>query len=317
MKPVAPSVPRIPFSKIDRIHSFVPEDRDPRGYHVEIDPSPFYILIVGVPAFTPAASFNYRNLLYRQPRVHNFKHYLPGGGKKWTSRCGVDLAFAIAAPDISLIEEAGYSYPRVQVGALQFTLNVSGGTGGERGWVDWVHVTSHTSVHKSAAFPKALSQHAMSPRMVTGFDPSTVAAMEENERRGFAREFYKKLILPRLTQGDPVIAMNNEEYAYDSRSTGRRGRARQSIICRDHSLYRIALADVDWIATAKRLGRNETPELDPWINSFIPIHRVPPLPAAEPIPEQPPAAESNIVQFPTGRRRLSPERIAQLAASFA
>ena len=262
-----PSIPRIPFSAIKGRHSFQPKDHDPRGYHVEIAPSDHYILIVGVAAFTPAAAFPYRNLLYRRPVVHEFKHYLPGGGKKWTSACGVDLAFAFHARDIKLIEAEGLSRVPVQIGDTQCTLNVSGGTA--NGWTDWVGVTNHTWVAKSSAFPKALAAHAMPPSQIPGFDPSTVKPLDEYAGRSFTGVFYKHLMLPLLQPGNTVFTLDGSDYNYECRMETRRGKASRFLICRSNGRWKVAINDVDWERTARQLGRTEAPELTPWINGSV------------------------------------------------
>ena len=261
-----PSIPRIPFSAIRGRHSFQSKDNDPRGYHVVITPSDHYIVIVGVPAFAPAAALPYSNLLYRRPVVHEFKHYLPGGGKRWTARCGVDLAFAFRAEDIRLIEAEGMSYVPVQVGDTQFPLNVSGGT--TNGWTDWVGVTNHTWITKSSAFPRALAAHAMPPSQVTGFDPSTLRPLDEYSSGTFTAAFYKHLMLPLLQPGTTVLTLDGSDYTYESRMETRRGRASQFLICRSNSRWKVAVNDVDWERTAKQLGRTEAPELSPWISGM-------------------------------------------------
>ena len=265
--PYDPSIPRIPFSAISGRHSFQPADNDSRGYHVEVVPSDHYIVIVGVPAFTPAAVFPYRNLLYRRPVVHEFKHYLPGGGKKWTSSCGVDLAFAFHARDIRLIEAEGYSYVPVQVGEIQFTLNVSGGTG--NGWTDWVGVTNYSWVAKSSVFPKALAAHAMSPSQVPGFDPSSLKPLDEYSVGTFTRHFYRHLMLPLLQAGNTVFTLDGSDYNFECRMETRRGKVSRFLICRSDRRWKVAINDIDWDRTARQLGRTEAPELVPWINSMV------------------------------------------------
>lgn len=262
-----PSIPRIPFSSIQGVHTF--KEKNGSDYHVEVAPADFYILIFGVPAFTPAASFNYRNLLYRKPVVHEFKHYLPGGGKKWTSCCGMDLAFAFSAQDIMLVEHPGISYVPIEIGGIPLTLNVSGGGGGGEGWTDWVNTTNNTSVFPSAAVPKAISAFAMPPSGVPGFDPSKIEPMSDYHIPTYTRKFYQNLMLPLLAKGMTIICMDGETYSYEERSQGRRGAARQSIIARTHQLWRIKLEDIDWQRTAEANGRTEKPDTSPWFNSFI------------------------------------------------
>ena len=277
-----PSIPRIPFSAINGRHSFQPKDKDPRGYHVVVAPSDHYIVIVGVPAFTPAAAFPYSNLLFRRPVVHEFKHYLPGGGKKWTARCGVDLAFAFRAEDIKLIEAEGMSYVPVQIGQTQVLLNVSGGTA--NGWTDWVRVTNHTGITKSSAFPKALAAHAMPPSQVTGFDPSAVMPLDEYSRGTFTRLFYKHLLLPLLRPGNTVFTLDGSDYTYECRMETRRGKASQFLICRSDRRWKVAINDVDWERSARQLGHSEVPDLTPWINGMVRPAHAARVPRATPVP---------------------------------
>jgi hypothetical protein len=102
------------------------------------------MLIVAPVEMRPGAciSFGHPNLVARIGKAFEYKHTRDDGSKRWTAAPGFEYWFLIPLDKIELIPEPGYSYVKVNIAGVPFTLNVSGGTSG-RNWEDWVGDTAH------------------------------------------------------------------------------------------------------------------------------------------------------------------------------
>ncbi len=96
--------------------------------------------------FTAGKEPNVR-CLHREFVTHEFKHSNYDGAKWWTKEDGVDLYFAIPVSAITVIgDKCGYSYPLVEIGEQEITLNTSGG-GMKTGWQDMVYEFVSTCIN--------------------------------------------------------------------------------------------------------------------------------------------------------------------------
>lgn len=129
----------------------------PQGDHL--------IVCVGADYGTAGAKFNHPKVAIKASRVFELKHYHPVRGKFWTARAGIDFSFVIPKKEIELVEEHGYSYPKIIIGGEKYTLSVTGGTFPSGSWTDTVHQGAHMGIKCKVKTLKHLAEYAISPEL--------------------------------------------------------------------------------------------------------------------------------------------------------
>ena len=131
-------------------------------YAIDIRASgPNLILVVGYTR-GPGLTFSHPNLLTHEHEFW-FKHD-SGGSKSWTSANGIEHTFIIPRSKIQLVREKGYSYPKIVIGGMTVTLNVSGGSGARfPGWVDFIGETASTLVNLPMEVLRAIAEASIHP----------------------------------------------------------------------------------------------------------------------------------------------------------
>jgi hypothetical protein len=232
-------------------------------YFVNFPDTPYLVVTAGVLASSAPAKFDHPNILSRQSRLFEFKHYRQGGSKFWTSKAGVEFTFALPKSAITLIPEKLYSYVKIEIGGESFTLNVSGGSNGGE-WNDSVRNGSHLCVVKSLRQLKAIAGVAYDPTAATLCGVKLEAKAEEEDGRIKARlmdSLAKKQLAMKLKPGANIILASGSSYmdrqdglTIDYRENGVMGNPRQRYLCKwgnDTMLVRVAWKNIDWTKTAE------------------------------------------------------------------
>jgi len=135
------------------------------NYFIQQEPGDILILRVGCTNDHASSHFESDKLLAKSPEVLEFKTYLPGGGKRWNSKAGCELFFAVPKSALLVCEEEGYSYPKVLIAGEKFSLNVSGGSypGKPSAWLDYIRNTASTNCNLPNKTLKAIASAALSP----------------------------------------------------------------------------------------------------------------------------------------------------------
>lgn len=108
------------------------------NYFIRAKPGLDYLVVIaGVSAVASSADFTHPNISGKVRKIHEFKRYYRGGGKKWFSKPGVDFYFCIPKSAILIKKEKGYSFIKAQINGVDVSFNVSGGTSGD-GWCDYL-----------------------------------------------------------------------------------------------------------------------------------------------------------------------------------
>ena len=239
------------LSEIDGSYTF--EDKG-RRFTVEVEPGEHMLLVAGCHWGSAASRFTHPGVAGKLREVYHFKHYTASGGKWWTSRPGVSLLFLVPKSRIALVEEATYSYVRVSVGECRYTLNVSGGTGGQ-GWTDWVRSRAHISVGHPVRELRILAEKAVRcDALPAGFHVPTERpeVISEWERLVRDRELWGA-----LSRGDRVATRSGRVYFFVKRPS-----RKQHVLASDREepgsygvLWRICRKDIDWERTAELRGQ--------------------------------------------------------------
>jgi len=161
----------------------------------------YIMLVVGVEYGKAAFNFQHENIAARRLKVFEYKHCNDRTGHKWwTQKPGVFFHFIMDKSKIELVEETGYSWPKVKVGGMDCTLNCSGGTNGKV-WVDVIGSEAHTSVNMPMAFIKHVANLATPPdeakangysHDITRMDQKEKAAWSALALKGNARKLLKE-----------------------------------------------------------------------------------------------------------------------------
>lgn len=224
-------------------------------YHVHFPPEDYLCLVAGVKLDSAGSRFEHENICARVPRVFEFKHYHPNRGKWWSDKGGIDLYFIIPKERIEMIEEVGYSYPKIRIGDQTYNLSVSGGTFPEGDWTDTVRQGSHIGVGHTKKSLRNLAENAISPVVarMRGIE-LIVPPLERQER--FRELCTKKAVLNALKPGLNVMLQKGKYFDLP----GNRGpfpiesvqRNRRRIYARDRGWkIRMQYKDIDWTATAE------------------------------------------------------------------
>lgn len=202
-------------------------------------------------------SFGHPNLVARIGKAFEYKHTRDNGSKRWTAAPGFEYWFLIPLDKIELIPEPGYSYVKVNIDGVPFTMNVSGGTSGQS-WKDWVGDIAHLC--GTRAFNTKLLNHLANAAL----PPSEIGNLEvhrpdERDRAYFEQLVAKRYGPDRLTPGCCVILEEgysydgSREFVFESRVQG--AKATQKLICQYRgSRIMVKIAQIDWMKTSERNG---------------------------------------------------------------
>lgn len=243
--------------------------------------SKFLLVVAPVEIGLKCSNFTHPNLLAKISRVFEYKHSNDSGRKWYTSKPGVELYFAIPYNQIELIPDLGYSYVKVRINGMEYTLDVAGGGGGSiPGWEDWIRQGCHMcgTGKFTQKLLEALANVAISPEKVleVAEDDKDFAyalnfrAMTENER-----QIFNSLLIqaerPTLLRGNSIKLNDGCSFAGETtltflhREMGKR--ATQNIICRSSNGAQVSvkMSQVNWAVSAD-LNQWQIPKFDDSIN---------------------------------------------------
>ena len=245
------------------------------NYVIRFEPSEYQLINVGFNSRKAGARLSHPNILETRKVIHEFKHYLKNGGKRWTAKSGVNHIIAVHKNNIYIEMEKGYSYVHAIINGVKVTLNVSGGTGGN-GWTDYVGSFISISVdHKVSDFKKLLAI-AETENLDVEIPACSIEFDEDRWNELHAKSDTKrkdKIYAMIENEEGPTIYLDNcvEESVTGislcraskwskpdengSRVYGRNGRIKSLIGCgTGSSRYRIKLNQIDWAKTFKENG---------------------------------------------------------------
>lgn len=252
------------FSEINDRHVIDYDD----NYAVVVDKAPFIVLSVGFDAHNSKGQFSHPNLLARQYEIHEYKHYHPVRGKFWTAKAGVNLYFAVPKDKIELVEEKGYSYPKVIIGGKEITLSTSGG-GGKDGWNDFIGCMASTLTNMPKNKLQAIADNAMSIGdakrlgVCLEFDKTRsyeneeqAAERRESDRKALEGMVAKRTVAPQLKEG--MKAVLSHGYRFGSYRGGtvfdiiqKQKRQKHVHVECGNAFARLYYKHIDWLETAK------------------------------------------------------------------
>ena len=223
-------------------------------YHVSVPEGPCLIIQAGAGLDHRAAAFTHPNVLEREPTVHHFKHYRPGGGKYWTSKAGVNFYFAIPKEQIRLHPEPGYSYVKANINGQEVVFNVSGGS--YDGWTDWLSNPVAISVNHSVRVLRNLAEAALCPKAAASQGLAVVLKpLGETDQRLFAERTARQAMLPRLAAGVTVVLAQGYDHhgAKELRVESVSARQRRLGCVSSYGRVLVKYGQVSWAATLARL----------------------------------------------------------------
>jgi hypothetical protein len=180
---------------LDQSNVFRLDDSDP--YFVRLmEPGDY--LIIDFPTWGKSPlKFDHPNVLVREDRIYDIKHYAPGGGKWWEQKPGVSFWMAVPRSRIELLPEKGYSYVKVRIHGAEVVLNVSGGSDiGGRGWGDFISTICQACRVSARSTLQKVAEVAVR-------DEAAVAQLEAylDHRRRTSWEYREKLTAELQAQG--------------------------------------------------------------------------------------------------------------------
>jgi hypothetical protein len=231
-------------------------------YRVELPPGDHLIVVAGVFYGTAGSRFSHPNVVAKQSRMHDFKHYRENGSKFWTSRAGINLLFVIPKDKIHLVHEEGHSYVPVVINGEKCRLNVSGGT--KDGWTDWVRQRVHVGCGCSQKTLRRLADVALTPAecRAQGITINLEETDDHDSKRliDFATQ---QLIQRKLAAGHRIVLAgttidgNQGPFEIEKRGADRKGRKTGAWIVRCPGYpprCRVTAKHIDWVETAKASG---------------------------------------------------------------
>ena len=219
-------------------------------YHIDVAPGECLIIQAGASLGKAAASFEHPKVLVRADCVHWFKRQLPQGGKRWWSRAGRNLYFAVPKEHITVSEEPGYSYVKAEINGVKVTLNVSGGTG--NGWTDLISQTVAISINHPIRDLNKIGAVALSPEEAARRGLSVeVEPLEDGDRRIFDEAAAKAKLAGQIKSGDRIILGTGYSWGDETELVVETVEPRKRrIFARGKSgLARVSFCQVNWKAT--------------------------------------------------------------------
>jgi hypothetical protein len=129
------------------------------------------------------SSFTHPNIVRSRPKTLEFKHSNQSGHKWWTQSPGLEYVFVVPYRAIQLILSDEYSYPKIEIGGCEITLNVSGGTMRPSGWFDQIDSVAYTLVDLPGNTLESVARNAV---RVTPREPFTFYDETEEYRKGLS-----------------------------------------------------------------------------------------------------------------------------------
>jgi len=223
-------------------------------YHISVPEGPCLIIRAGAGLDSRAAAFTHPNVLEREPTVHHFKHYRPGGGKYWTSKAGVNFYFAIPKEQILLHPEPGYSYVKAQINGQEVVFNVSGGS--FDGWTDFLTNPVEISVNHPVRVLRQLAEAALIPKAAASLGYSVLLKpLGETDQHLFSERTARQAMLPRLAAGVTVVLAPGYDHRGAKELRVESVSAHQRRLCCVSSYGRVLVkyGQVSWAATLAQL----------------------------------------------------------------
>jgi len=223
-------------------------------YFVHFPPGDCLILTAGANIGTAAEYFRHPNIIAKIPRVFDLKHYHPYRGKWWTVKGGIDFLFAIPKSKIRVVEEIGYSYPKIRIGSETYSLNVSGGTFPENCWTDNVRQGSHVGIKCTLRTLRNLAKHGISPEVCEAkgirFD------VTKNNRPERLRDLVAEIRTKReLKSGSQIMLVNGAYYRGEQGPfvLKRNPPRKREIVCQTETgaPFRVPYKCINWKCTAE------------------------------------------------------------------
>lgn len=225
---------------------------------VKIEAGDYLIVVAGSFFGSAGAKFSHSNIVAKQNRLHDFKHYRKSGSKFWTSRAGIDFYFVIPKSKIYLLNEAGYSYVKVQINGEKWSFNVSGGTG-DGCWTDWVRRETHVGCGCTQKSLRLLAEVALSPEECKARGITLdMRDMTDREASGFVERATESLIRNKLNVGHKIVlsdcTIHDGKGPFEIESRGKNYTGRQLgkwIVISGGYRCRVSPKNIDWTETAK------------------------------------------------------------------
>lgn len=248
------------LSEIKGSHKY--QTTEGNDYIVRVADGDNLIIVACVEVGKAAAAFEHPNVLHKEHRIFEYKHYRKGGGKLWTKALGVEIAFAVPKTAIELIQEPGYSYVTVKINDVLVTLNVSGGSGNNE-WTDYIGPRAHLCGTRSMTVKtlKAIAEVSLDPIAArlqgVNIEPEPI---EQYQIAQMVEMLARREAADRLQSGAKIALygcnwQGSKEVSLLERPKSFRNRAKQCFICGDHySRVRIKFSQVDWTLTAAANG---------------------------------------------------------------
>ena len=244
-----------------------------RRYFVEFAPDPYLCICFGSTVGHPASRWEHPKIAARCARILEFKRYLPGGGKYWTAKAGVNVFLVFRKQDLLLKPDATYSFPELVIAGERIQLSTSGGGSGVReGWTDWIPRCVSACANHPVRTLNRIAEAALSidEAKATGITMDARTLPEDRFER------YRELsgmadVRAQLTEGKPFMLASGYSYGYD-RSKGPfviRGRRKKHWtfwVDEDRrGVSEVQAKMINWVETA-RLNGIELP--DPGAGQF-------------------------------------------------
>lgn len=257
---------RIPLSEVG--DEFVLDGRD--DYRIGIAPGSALTILFGAKYPSPACRFAHTNVLAKQSRLFEVKRSRKSGRKSWTQHACEAFYFEVPKDQIYLLPTKGYSYVHVEVGGVEFKLNVSGCTTTDGGWRDWVHRGSSAHIDAKVRTLKAVADVSLSPagyRQLAEQEGVTLNLVDhtDGERKVLQKELARYACLREIaadSRRDRKVFKT--VWLEDRYSIGdRRGpfdfecrppRSRRLLVSYSYYKARVKYRHVDWVRTAEING---------------------------------------------------------------
>ena len=223
------------------------------NYTINLEPCKTLVLHLAFTLDKPAKNFTHQTVLQRQFKVFEFKHFRQNGSKFWTRKAGITLSFAVDKGHIRIKQKQGYSFPILRINGQEVRLNVSGGSGPNGGWQDWIGTEAETCVNLPLRTVAALAQVAINKRQAN--DQGIVIGPGEQldiQEKAFLQNTYARQHCLKHIQPGHQIEIRENFSAWGAQSTGtvetRTGKRWSASF--GGIRYSLGLHQIDWTKTA-------------------------------------------------------------------
>jgi hypothetical protein len=222
-------------------------------YTIEIPEGDFLLVTLEAEYGKSASKFDHSNILKTQKKMLAFKAYWPNGQKRWYEKPGYSFLMAIPKDKIYMVDERGYSYPRIMINGEKLCLNVSGG-GGSNGWTDYICHGASLGVFRSKRKMEKIAEMSIVP---DDLSIGPVKMMSEEEQKHFQRLCVYHDIKGKLKEGDSIVlgyGYNIEDSKGPFRIVHRPKRKRHFICSFYPTNFKAYYKHIDWVKTAEENG---------------------------------------------------------------